>query len=414
MKIRLLMLAAIILIGIGLVVAYLYLRNRDGGATRVQPFETVIPAGDRPDSAFSDEERLAPPVAAFKGPKGEYGFINRFGFVVIKPQYKLAHDFLDDCAVVYSESKCSIIDFNGKERFPTSPGVRQLWQGLEKMVWYRTDNDEHWGLMDKTGRVVLKPTYDRVRQFSDGNAAVNIGAKFKFPGRWMGGKWGFIDSKGVVVIPIENESVGSFSEGLALIENRGKRFVDKEGKTVFELPVSSFRTGDFSEGLAPANVSELGGEKDDVTHFIDRQGKTEFRVDGIADSFREGLAANNLFCSGEVSRRSAGFIDRQGKFAIAPQFVEVRSFNEGLAEVRVKQANADFKDALWGYVDKKGIIRIRPQFHVVHPFHGGIALVQIGGKYTSPYDARPYWADGEWWLIDQSGRKLKRSWIGRE
>jgi len=49
MKIRLVVLAAIILIGIGLVVAYLHSRNRDGGATSVQPFETANPLEDRPD-----------------------------------------------------------------------------------------------------------------------------------------------------------------------------------------------------------------------------------------------------------------------------------------------------------------------------------------------------------------------------
>jgi len=411
MKTRLVVLAAIILIGIELVVAYLHSRNRDGGTTRVQPFETAIPLGDRPDSAFTDEERLAPPIAAFKAADGKYGFINRFGFVVIKPRFEYATNFDGDQALVYVENTKSVIDRLERVKYKLPPGAGRVQLSRNGMAWFEGDKVWRWGLVNAKGEVVLGPTYDDVEPFSEGLAAVNLGCKREFPGYGRGGKWGFVDEKGTVVIPIENERVGSFSEGLALVENHGERCVDKAGKTVFALTNSSFDTGNFSEGIAPAHTIFLKDDNDWVTRFFNREGKTEFSVTGFAENFREGFAAFTLNYNKSHDEQSSGFINRSGKIAIAPQFAAVQSFNDGLAAAKMMTIGPIVNGGLWGYIDKTGARRIDPQFTEAFPFHEAIAKVHVGGALTNVTDARPYWKGGEWWLIDRTGRKLKRSWI---
>lgn len=176
------------------------------------------------------------------------------------------------------------------------------------------------------------------------------------------------------------------------------------------MPFSSYATGVFGEGLVPAHTINLSVGKDFVTHFINRQGNPEFKVDGYGETFHEGFSAINLntFRNNDTT---GGFIDHEGKFAIPPTFVQVKSFSEGLAAAKCKKSTAGPYEELWGYVDKTGAYRIEPQFHVADPFHGGVALVQIGGKLMEVTDARSYYAGGEWWLIDQNGKKLKRSWL---
>jgi hypothetical protein len=363
------------------------------------------PADNPPEKANDEQQPQAPPVAAFPdGPDGgKYGFINRTGAVVIKPKYDWAGDFVDGHALVQLDGKLRLIDAKGNLRFTLPAGTKSAYGAREGMVWHCSEKENLWGLLDDNGRTILKPKYDDVRQFSDGMAAVNLGAKFRFPGRMIGGKWGFVDKKGNLIVPIKYEYVGDYSEGLGRVtDDAGSTFLDKSGRKV--LSVGGI-TGSFREGVAPVR------EKSE-TRFVDRQGKSQFTVVGWAEEFHDGLSVVSREGQDPAHERPFyGYIDRQGKLAIPTQFVRAKDFSEGLAAVWPAKASNLFKDQTWGYVDKTGKYQIQPQFNEANSFHGGVAKVHVGGTYTEAMDARPYWAGGEWWLIDQSGRKLKRSWL---
>ena len=63
----------------------------------------------------------------------------------------------------------------------------------------------------KTGTIVIKPQFDSAERFSDGLAAVNMGAQ-----------WGFIDKTGHYVINPQFDFAQSFSDGLAAVRIGGK------------------------------------------------------------------------------------------------------------------------------------------------------------------------------------------------
>jgi WG repeat protein len=368
-------------------------------------------ADEKPDAAYPPEERWAPPVAAFQvnDRNGKYGYINRFGFEVIKPQFDFAEDFIEDRAIVYLNHEQCVIDRTAFVTFAPEKRMRLRLSGLGRMVWFE-ESRGHWGLSDEHGRVAIKPVYGDVREFTEGIAAVNIGATFRTFIGAVGGKWGFIDGTGKIVVPIENERVGKFSEGLARLENTHEtRYVDKSDNTIFQIDAKYSMSSDFSEGLAPAYEANANPNKPVTTHYYNRQGKIEFSIAGYGKEFHEGLAPYTE--QGTEDKRDEDrlcrFIDHSGNIVIRPQFSKVGKFNGGLAPVRLATADPEEKSK-WAYIDQTGQLRIKAEFNEALPFRGGIARAHIGGHRAHITDAPPTWAAGAWYLIDPAGRKLKK------
>ena len=97
----------------------------------------------------------------------------------------------------------------------------------------RTIAGDRRGYIDKQGQVVINPSFDDARWFSDGLAEVRLG-----------GQWGYIDKQGQTVINLQFKGTREFSEGLAAVSvdsdkrrrGRGSRgflskygYIDKSG-----------------------------------------------------------------------------------------------------------------------------------------------------------------------------------------
>lgn len=171
------------------------------------------------------------------GPDGKWGYIDAKGKVVIKPAYRQADDFVSGLARVTTSDETVYINSHGLWVFNLPDGcdaTRRFSEGLAGFsVGLYAGKPDKWGYFDRNGKVVIRPKYDRIGDFSGGLARVNSGAKWEFPGRLQGGKWGFIDKSGRVVIPVEFDNVGDFSAGQARVEKQGKWFyIDRQGRRV--------------------------------------------------------------------------------------------------------------------------------------------------------------------------------------
>jgi len=285
-----------------------------------------------------------------------------------------------------------------------------------------------WGYIDQSGRVVIKPRFDKAGYFSDGWAKIQEGDKIAFINRNGdtvlkpelsdagsfseglataskpdGKKVGYINKKGKFVIPPRFVEAYAFSDGKAVValKKRGPYgYIDKQGKFVIKPRFdAAFK---FVRGLAPVHTGGFDGH----WGYIDDSGKMVIKSQfALALPFSEGLAAVNMAKSFDDDH-SWGYINRKGKVVIKPRFNYALSFSGGLAPVK-------YADVGWEYIDKRGkgvFLRIgNKRIKIAEPFRGKLARVSgegyvninpSGGKMIqSP--ARPDWA-----YIDKRGRKI--------
>ncbi|MFH1230941.1 MAG: WG repeat-containing protein [Planctomycetota bacterium] len=301
-----------------------------------------------------------------------YGYIDKTGKIVIKPQFRFASGFSEGLASV------------------------ELWDG------YR-------GYIDKTGQVVIKIT-GLGGDFSDGVAQINTALTF-----------GCIDKTGGYVIKPQSDMLpasskgyrAEFSEGLLAVYIPSTElygYIDKTGQFVIK---PQFRVvHNFSEGLAAASF------KDMTYGYIDKTGQVVIKPRfGWARDFSEGLARVPF-------GTHSSYIDKTGKFAIESCFNYASPFSEGLAAVQINENDK------FGYIDKTGTFIIEPQFEDAESFSEGLAWVRFGIRsgyidkkgqtvFKLPYPIRGgYWRSGfhnglaeiaEYSWIDKSGRFVWKS-----
>jgi len=112
--------------------------------------------------------------------------------------------------MVRQGKKALCIDKEGRTQFGLPDGTSTSRHFSEGLLWFEDDEKRQWGLCDTKGTIIISPKYDDVLDFSEGLAAVNLGAKFGLTPWRQGGKWGFINTRGEVIVPLEFENVHSF------------------------------------------------------------------------------------------------------------------------------------------------------------------------------------------------------------
>ena len=262
---------------------------------------------------------------------GKWGYINRSGEVVIKPQFDSAGLFADGLALVRRPPY----------KKPLKPGEK-----TPELI-------EGYGFIDPTGKVVIEldnPLHINGECFSEGLT------KYWTWDSALGNVYGYIDTSGKVQIKARFTVASSFIDGLAAVCIEQKcGFINKSGDFVIE---PKYRvTSPFSEGLA------LAGLEYDKVGFVNKSGEMviEPQFMNSGPRFNEGLAVVS-YPGGK-----SGYINTEGVIVIPMQFEMAQGFSDGLAAVRV--------DSKWGYIDKTGKFVIEPQFRGAGPFSEGLAPV---------------------------------------
>lgn len=148
-------------------------------------------------------------LKAVQNEKGRYGFMTEDGTVVIKYKYDEATPFKDGIAKIGKDGKYSLINEDGeiitKRKYTYIGefynGVCPVAEGgnTEKGVMLTTgglignkassNTGEKWGLIDKTGKEILKTDYEAMGDLNKKLIYVLKGKKF-----------GFIDSAGNIIV----------------------------------------------------------------------------------------------------------------------------------------------------------------------------------------------------------------------
>lgn len=266
--------------------------------------------------------------------------------------------------VVTVQGKNGFIDRDGKviieptfeKAYPFSDGLAAVQQ------------NDMWGFIDTTGRMVIEPKFAMVGLFSDGLAS--------FRANRLTDPWGYIDKSGKVVIKPQFDVADDFQKGIARVgfETPGSkllsfadagstynyRFIDREGKYVPEPSPTHYATGELDE-LIPF-------QKDGMAGYLNAKGEVVIEpIFQSASAFYDGLACvcqKGLF----------GYIDKRGTWVIPPSFQYANDFSSGLAGVSIGETG-------WGFIDRTGKVAIPARFGWVYQgFRDGIVEVVFEGK----------------------------------
>jgi tetratricopeptide (TPR) repeat protein len=175
-----------------------------------------------------------------------------------------------------------------------------------------------WGYQAIDGTVVIQPTFDQARCYSESVAAVRLKEH-----------WGYVDKRGKFVLAPIYDSANDFIDGLAIVSDHDKtHFIDHCGRDPFDGKYDSVKP--FSAGRAA--VSTNGGID---YSLVDRQGRqvTDIKFRHVGP-FASGLAPAQL-AKGDSNQW--GYIDLNGNFAIPPIFEQAQEFHGDLAVVRYQQ-----------------------------------------------------------------------------
>lgn len=271
---------------------------------------------------------------------GRYGYIDRNGFVIIKPQYEEAYYYNGGLARVRVHNKYGFIDKAGN--FAVQPKFDDAADFAEGMALVGINNK--YGFINTKGEVAIPLEYDSASSFSEGLA-----------GFYSDGKWGYMNNRGDVIIQPRYENAGPFVEGMAAVSEDGLYgFINNMGEYAIK-PHFAF-VYNFSEGMAEIAVNNRYG-------FIDVKGNVVIppKFEG-SQEFRDGRAA--VMLDGKW-----GFIDKKSRFIVEPVYKTADSFSEGLAAVNDGKA--------WGYIDRQGVVVLRSQYAYADRFFKGLATVRM-------------------------------------
>lgn len=320
---------------------------------------------------------------------GKYGYINKKGEEVIKPQYDYAGDFSEGLAPVCNNidkeghQKCGYINNLGKIQIPLRYSFVNGF--LNNLAYFynfsiKTKKTES-GFINTNGKVIIDTSnYSEVGDFHENLAYV---CKPKPENQQQ---CGYINEKGRIIVPLKYGYASDFSEGLAVVNkfnNDGRRllnesgYIDKTGKLVLKGDYGY----DFSNNLASNTycsgyIDKTGKEIVDISR-IGTSG-----IDGICSYFNDGLLLIRL------KNDYFGYVNKKGELAIKTNAKTdedytplAPSFSEGLAYIEINNK--------WGFIDKTGKIIIQPRFKrdfdgnifEAMKFKNGLAGVKENNKY---------------------------------
>ncbi len=274
----------------------------------------------------------------------------------------------------------SFIDLNGDRKFGSYGLVQNFSQGLAAV---RPKDSLYWQFVDRCGVTKIEGPYSEVSSFAQNRAAVCVDDK-----------WGLIDKSGKMILaPVYDQEIRQFHEGLAAVavpEDNRIDYLNADGKIQFSLsrhfpePINfrSFERGASEYVATKADTNPPGRPLDlnyDVSEglvVIEKNGKF-----GYGDvSGRTIIAPRFDYCWPFVEGRARifqrsfgkghfGFIDRSGNEVVPCKYVAAHDFSEGLAVVAAY--DADHSE----YIDYSGRNVFGRTFPQAESFHEGRAFV---------------------------------------
>ena len=195
--------------------------------------------------------------------------------------------------------------------------------------------EEKFGLLNSAFTFAIEPQYDELVFMSN----------FLLKAR-QDDHWGIINIHGDVIVPFVYEAIGDFNDHRALVsKNKKCGFVDESGVVIIPLAFS------FQESLLNTAVFKDG-------YVVVKQKNKSILLDSFGNKINfPGFEDIGLPSEGILPVRKNkkwGFADLKGKLKIGCIYDQVNPFQNGFAKVKLKK--------MTGIIDSSGNIVIAPAF----------------------------------------------------
>ena len=262
-------------------------------------------------SKLNNDLHLYP--AALKTAEGtKWGYINKDGTFVIKPQYDNAMDFQDNgLAIVGKGNLSGVIDRYGRIIVPLKYGsITQFSEGLAAVI-----DESGFDVIDVSGQVITPKSYSYIGMYQSGRAVFN---NINEQGSYL---YGYLDRQGREAIPMQYMSANDFKDGHALVQIKDNQFalIGLNGENLYTYNYASVNNpGDGLLPFQPDTNSKYG--------YIDINENIVIQPQySVALPFNKERAVVNT--SVYISNKY-GLIDKQGNFIIEPIYNDLNPIGE--------------------------------------------------------------------------------------
>ncbi|MCX7709111.1 MAG: WG repeat-containing protein, partial [Clostridia bacterium] len=143
---------------------------------------------------------------------GKVGLIDRAGKLVVEPKYSYISDYSGKIVIASEDwTKDVILNEKGEEVFSIEGSIRDFSEGLAPFRQKTGTDQFNWGYLNEEGKVVIEPNYKEAQGFKNGKALVQISEDH----------YGIIDTKGKLVNEIQNDRIISLSEDTLIYLKKG-------------------------------------------------------------------------------------------------------------------------------------------------------------------------------------------------
>lgn len=261
---------------------------------------------------FRDEFKNEPSaiyndVFLVKNDKGTFDYynVNDVKKPVNKTSYYMAADFVgsDIVPATLPGKQITLINNKCEEVAVLDKSIERCAKFVEGLAPFMDDNDK-WGFLDKTGKIIIKAKYDNVSFFNDGVSICSI-----------------------------TDMAKDLTTYYA---------IDNTGKELFTFTSKDYKAiGTYSDGYLPV----VKGEE---IIYLDNTGKKAYSLCNLTDSayYKVNLCtykdSRSVFCEGDVF----GIKDKDNNIILRAKYDLLYCFGEGryLAEKEDKYGIIDFND----------------------------------------------------------------------
>ncbi len=281
----------------------------------------------------------------------KYGFIDKNGFEVIKPDYDDARGFKEGRAGVKKDNKWFFINKMGEKASLEYEHLRDF-EGSYAVV----KRKGKFGMIDKNGLEIIETKYDTIESLSDNLILVRENGVFKYIN---------INNQVILELPKTIMMAYPFKDGIARVTRKDSRkyFINKKGGKITDAIYDS--TSDFNFGLASCWISLEG------TTIIDEEGHE--LIPRTTNFIIKECLGNNRFLA-VFGYKKQGIIDKYGNLITSKYYQEIYALSDGL--IRVKD-----ETSMYGFIDINGREAIPCKYKEVYDFHDDLALCRINHKY---------------------------------